>query len=243
VRNLLPGLMEFVRKHALTLPALFLMIALLISYWLFYASSIDPAMSMRSILASQMTDAQKALADAKKRQPESPQSMQLRLANAQATLAASSGSFLTVSGANQVIASLYQNAGASGVTITGLQAQNTISMTPTPTQTAVKPSPTPPPAPTQTGTLQPTLKPPPTAPPPPSPTLTPANPFVSEAVVSVTNVRLQAQGTSRHLVDFVSRLKGQLTKGSVINNVSLTGGDGIATLTMDISLYITTIDH
>jgi LysM repeat protein len=235
--NFILSLKESILRHAFSLLAVVLIIALGVSYWLFYTSSIDPAISSRSILASQMTDAQKALGDLRKKQQDSPETLQVRLATAQSTLAASVNLFLTDSQANQMIDTLYQNASASGVTITELQSQNPISSPPTATPTS-KPSPTPVPSPTQTGTVPSTPKPPSTFQPAPSPTAS----SEGKPIVYVTSVRLQAQGTSRQLVDFVSRLNGQLAKGFVINNIGLTGGDAIASLTMDISLYITSLD-
>jgi hypothetical protein len=237
--NLLGGVTKFVRRHALTLPAVLLILVLGMSYLLFYLTSIEPAIGLRSSLASELTNEQKALGDVTGRQQDNPQVLQNRLAIAESTLTASVSSFLTESDANQVIAVLYQNAGASGVTISDLQSQNPALNSPTATPTTPKPSATPQPAPTTTGTVQATPKPAATV----RPTPTPASVSQITTVVSVMNVRLQAVGTSRQLVDFVSRLKGQLIKGTLIKNVSITGGDGIATLTMDISLYVTTIDR
>ena len=221
MKNLLDSLMKFLRGHALSLPAVVLIIALGVSYLLFYTSSIEPTLSMRGILATQITDEQKALADLKAKPQDSPQILQARLATAQSSLASTVGSFLTDAEANQVIASLYQDAGASGVTITELQAQNAIQSTPVPTST-VKPPPTPAPPPSPTGTIQTTSTPPPS--PTLKPTPTPTTAIPGPPIVSVTNVRVQAQGTSRQLVDFASRLKGQLSKGAVVNNVSLIRG-------------------
>jgi hypothetical protein len=239
VRNLLDTLTKFLRTHALTLPALALIVILGIGYLFFYITSIVPAIGLRSSLASELTKEQKALGDVNGKPQDSPQVLQSRLASAQSTLAASVGSFLTESDANQVIALLYQNADASGVTISDLQSQNPALNPPTATATIPKPSATPQPAPTTTGTVQATPTPAATA----RPTPTPPIAIQAPSVVSVTNVRLQAIGSSRQLVDFVSRLKGQLVKGAVIKNVSITGGDGIATLIMDISLYVTSMDR
>lgn len=243
--SLFGRLTGFLRSHAYSIPAVVLIVALGISYWLFYTSSIEPALGARNVLVTQVIHDQKALQELRGRTPESVHTLQLRLTAANSTLAASVNTFLTDSEANQLIAGLYQDARASGVTIVSLQSQNPILYTPTPTRTAVKPSPTPQPAPTQTGPAQSTPitvkglqgspAPASTQPPAASPTYL----AQGQGIVALTHLRMQAQGSSRQLVDFVSRLKGQFTKGEVINDLSLTGGDGIATLTLDISIYIT----
>lgn len=242
--SLFGRLTGFLRSHAYSIPAVVLIVALGISYWLFYTSSIEPALSARNVFVTQVIHDQKALQELRGKTPESAHTLQLRVTAANSTLAASVSTILTDSEANQVIAGFYQDARASGVTITLLQSQNPVLTTPTPTRTAVKPSPTPQPAPTQTGPAQSTpivAKGSQGSPTPAStlpPTTSPADFAQGQAIVALTHLKMQAQGTSRQLVDFVSRLKGQFAKGEVINDLSLTGGDGIATLTLDISIYI-----
>lgn len=55
----------------------------------------------------------------------------------------------------------------------------------------------------------------------------------------VNVVKLTVNGSSRKLIDFVSRIKEASTaKGFVINNITLSGGDGaMATLIIDMALY------
>jgi LysM repeat protein len=55
----------------------------------------------------------------------------------------------------------------------------------------------------------------------------------------VSVVKLTVNGSSRKLIDFVSRIKEASTaKGFVINNITLSGGDGaMATLVIDMALY------
>ncbi len=57
-------------------------------------------------------------------------------------------------------------------------------------------------------------------------------------VYRVTNLKLQVQGSSHGLVDFVARTKSIPTKGLVINNATFIGGEAAnATMQLDISLY------
>ncbi len=61
-----------------------------------------------------------------------------------------------------------------------------------------------------------------------------------KGLFTVTNARLTVQGSSRQLVDFVARIQESSQKGFVINNVNIgsTGASSMATLQLDISLYI-----
>jgi hypothetical protein len=236
VSNLLGGLTAL-RRRALSLSAVAIIVILGILYLLFYSTSLEPALSLRSSAASELATEQKALEGVKGKPPDNPAVLQKRLESLQSTLTASASYFLTESEANQDLAVLYQAASASGVVITGLQAQKPAPDTPTTTPTLLKPSPTPQASPASTGTVQATLKPAPTE----RPTPTATSP--GRSVVTVTSLRLDAVGTSRQLVDFISRLKGRFTKGVVISRVSITNGESIASLTMNISLYITTIDQ
>ncbi len=56
-------------------------------------------------------------------------------------------------------------------------------------------------------------------------------------VLSITTARLQVQGDSHQLADFVSRIKEAATKGFVINNLSITADKAASRLTMDVTLY------
>ncbi len=57
-------------------------------------------------------------------------------------------------------------------------------------------------------------------------------------IFRVTALKLQVQGPSRNLVDFVSRIKEAALRSVVITNLNLVGGEAQnATLTMELSLY------
>ncbi len=62
-------------------------------------------------------------------------------------------------------------------------------------------------------------------------TQTVSSPFI------VSTIRLQAQGDSYRLVDFVSHVKEVSLKGVVVNNVSLSQDKNTARLAMDMTLY------
>jgi LysM repeat protein len=54
----------------------------------------------------------------------------------------------------------------------------------------------------------------------------------------VTSVRIQVQGTSQALIDFMSRIKESSSRGFVVNSFSLTGGDtNSAALILTVSFY------
>lgn len=243
--SLLNNLKAFVQKNLLAVLAIVLIGGIAIGYALFFSNSIAPALSARSKLNAQLADARKVLGDARQFQEESPDSLRTRVAYAQSTLTASLGVFLTESQARQIVNALYGYANASGVTIIELQTtQPKPTLTPTPTQPKPTQPPPPPPAPTRSGTAPPNptatvaMPPSPTQPvPQPSPTQLNLNPAQRE-VYYLSTVRLQVQGASRKLLDFVSRIKESSARGVVINNVNIAGGEGVATLTMDFSLYI-----
>lgn len=56
-------------------------------------------------------------------------------------------------------------------------------------------------------------------------------------VLSITTARLQVQGDSHQLANFVSRIKESATRGFVINNLSITADKAASRLTMDVTLY------
>ena len=68
----------------------------------------------------------------------------------------------------------------------------------------------------------------------------PAQPQVAPYYIRA--IRLRAQGTTRQLVDFASRLKETNTKGIVVNSFNIVGSEGAPTafLNMDLSLYVLT---
>jgi len=56
-------------------------------------------------------------------------------------------------------------------------------------------------------------------------------------VYDVRTFRLQVEGALPNLMDFISRIKEAAFKSFVITNVNIAGGEGLHTLTMDITLY------
>jgi len=67
-----------------------------------------------------------------------------------------------------------------------------------------------------------------------------AQPLPEEKEKTIYDARtfqLQAEGDVLKLVDFVSRLRGELVKNLTITNVSITGDEGINTLMMNVTLY------
>jgi LysM repeat protein len=60
----------------------------------------------------------------------------------------------------------------------------------------------------------------------------------SKDISRVTSVRIQVQGTSQALIDFMSRIKESSSRGFVVNSFSLTGGDtNSAALILTVSFY------
>ncbi|MCL4395927.1 MAG: hypothetical protein M1482_14185 [Chloroflexi bacterium] len=186
--NRLTAIAELVSGNLYAALAVALIVVTVSGYLFFFTSTIGPNLNQRSALIAQVADARKALVDAGKL--SSPAALQVTLANARATLAASKSMFLSDTEASQTIDVLYQEASASGVMITDLQTQ---------------PVPTP----------------------------------NSKSIFNVTAIRLQAQGDSKQLIDFVSRMKQASSKGFVINNLTVSQDKTTAKLTMDITLYTT----
>ena len=62
-----------------------------------------------------------------------------------------------------------------------------------------------------------------------------------KSAVITSTIRLQAQGDSRQLVDFVSNLKVASFKSVVINNVGITQDKGITKLSLDLTLYVSPV--
>ncbi len=58
-----------------------------------------------------------------------------------------------------------------------------------------------------------------------------------KTIYDARTFRLQAEGDVSKLVDFLSRIKGDLERNLVITNVSLSQSEGTNALTMDITLY------
>jgi LysM repeat protein len=65
----------------------------------------------------------------------------------------------------------------------------------------------------------------------------PATNANDKSLIGITTARLQVQGDSHQLIEFVSRIKEASSKGFVINNLSITQDKTAAKLAMDITLY------
>ncbi len=240
----LKSIQEFIQTNLYTLLALLFVVILTAAYIFFYVSAIDPGLTNRSRIETQLDDARRQLINSRSRQEDPPEVWQTRVADARATLTNSTNAFLTGDQSTQAVDLLYQYARASGVTIIDLQVPPTPTPLPTLTWTPTR-LPTPLPSPTsqtRTAATQPTqAQPTPTPPPPPTATRMQAIPGQSQgAFFYVRPLRLRARGTSRQLVDFASRLKEANTTGVVVNSFNILGGEGTpqATLTMDVSLYV-----
>jgi LysM repeat protein len=235
---------EFVQTNLYTILAVLLVVVLTAAYIFFYVSTLDPGLTNRTRLETQLDESRRTLLNARSVQADPVESWQTRVADARATLATSQNAFLVSEQSTQTIDVLYQYARASGVTITELQVPPTPTPLPTPTWTPTRlPTPLPtatsltrsattPQSPAQPASTQPV--PPTTAPPQANPVQSQAAPYYIRAI------RLRAQGTARQLVDFTSRLKETNTKGIVVNSFNIVGNDETpnAFLNMDLSLYV-----
>ena len=243
----LNSLKEFIQANLYTVLAITAIVAIAIGYLAFFASTLKPGLDAQSRLILQLQDARQKLISTQGVQEESPASLQARVASARATLTAFNNALLTEPQANQAIDALYQSARASGVTIVDLLSQPAPALptvTPTlPQPTPILPSPTlilptpgsPQPSPIQTQPVaSPTQQ---------NRTPTPAQPNSSPPPVDpyyVTRVQLKAQGTTKQLLDFVSRIKETGEKSVVINDINIKGNETTtaANLALDISLYV-----
>ena len=235
---------EFVQTNLYTLLAVILVVVLTAAYIIFYVSALDPGLTNRTRLETQLDDARRKLLDARSVEGEPVESWQTRVADARATLAISTNAFLTSEQSTQAIDVLYQYARASGVTIVELQVPPTPTPLPTPTWTPTR---LPTPLPTATSLTKSATTPQSPAQPAstePAPLTAPplrANPAQPQAApYYIRAIRLRAQGTTRQLVDFASRLKEANMKGIVVNSFNIVGSDTApsAFLNMDISFYV-----
>ena len=235
---------EFVQTNLYTILAVILVVVLTAAYIVFYVSALDPGLTSRTRLETQLDEARRTLLNARSVQVEPVESWQTRVADARATLATSENAFLTSEQSTQAIDVLYQYARASGVTIVDLQVPPTPTPLPTATWTPTR-LPTPLPTPTsltRSAATQPIPAQPASTQPAPS-TGVPLQAITAQPPVApyyTRAIRLRAQGTTRQLVDFASRLKEANTKGFVVNSFNIVGSEGIPTafLNMDISLYV-----
>lgn len=226
------------RRNLASLLALLLIMGSILGYGFFYLSTISPGLQARTRLASEVVQSRKTLVSVRGVLAESPEQVQDLLENAQATWTADMDDFLTDSQVTQVINALYDYASASSVTITQLQTQDPFARSNQATSTPkAKPSPTRPATPKPTVTALSTLTQTVsavTAPPTGTPTVaTPTLP----SLYHITELRLEAAGSSRQLIDFVSRIKETAAKSFVISSLTLSGDGEHATLTLHISLY------
>lgn len=188
IKEFFRAVKEFFRGNLYSALPIVLIAFIGTGYVLFYSSVMGPALQSRDKLISQIADARKSLVAVKSISEQDPADLQAQLANAQATLTASSNVFLSPSQAGQFTDVLYEYAHASHVSITDLQTQ-------------------------------------------------PASNPTDKSILRITTIRLQVQGDSHQLVDFVSWIKETSLKGFVINNLSITTDKAAAKLVMDITLY------
>jgi LysM repeat protein len=177
-----------VRTLAVPLGAAAICIVFL-GYVIFFTASIRPSMEARDTLNAQLDTARQTLDAASKLPAANPDDLKTRVADAQATLSAATGFFLTEAQAAQLVSALYNYANAAHVSISDLQSL------PVPTPT-------------------------------------------SKDISRVTSVRIQAQGASQGLIDFMSRIKESSSRGFIVNSFNLTGGDtNSAVLILTVSFY------
>jgi LysM repeat protein len=190
--NRLNGIKDFIQSNFLSAVPIVLIAFIITGMFLFYSSTIDPAVRNRDQLIAQLADARKSVVNARGLSAQNPAELQSRLSSTQATLVASTNVFLSPAETSQITDALYQYADASRVTITDLSIQ-------------------------------------------------PSGAPSDKTSVSVSNMRLQAQGDSHQLVEFVSQIKEASSKGFIINNFSITQDKTGPKLTMDIALYTSQI--
>jgi LysM repeat protein len=123
LKDRLGALGEFIQSHLYFLLAAAVIVVIALGYFSFYTSSIAPGLQSRDKLTSQLNDARKALAEARKIAPDDAPALQTRIADAQATLTTSLQVFVTDAQVSQILDALYQYASASNVVITDLQTQ------------------------------------------------------------------------------------------------------------------------
>ena len=121
--NRLNGIKEFFQSHFLSAVPIVLIAFVATGIFLFYSSTIDPALRNRDQLIAQMAEARKSIVNARGASLTSPADLQARLASMQATVTASSNVLLSPTQANQITDALYEYADASHVTITDLGTQ------------------------------------------------------------------------------------------------------------------------
>ncbi|MBI4785565.1 MAG: hypothetical protein HY782_00745 [Chloroflexi bacterium] len=217
--SIVSRLAEFISANLFAILAVVVIVAAAIGYALFFSNSIGPALQARSNLNTQLEDARRTLAAARQTKEEPIETLRARLANAQATRSAAQGAFFTEPQTAQLVETLYQNANASGVTIIKVEWPITSTR---PTLIPITPTRLPPP------TLGPTRT-----------TVVPTTPTpVVADVHRVMPLRVQVEGASRQLLDFVARTKETASKGLVVTKLDIAGGEArVATLTMEMALY------
>lgn len=121
--NRLNGIKEFIQSNFLSAMPIVLIAFVITGMFLFYTSTIDPAVRNRDQLIAQLADARKSIVNARGLSAQSPAELQTRLASTQATLIASANVFLSPAEASHITDALYEYADASRVTITELTTQ------------------------------------------------------------------------------------------------------------------------
>lgn len=238
---------DLVQKNLFAILGFLIIVASIFGIVQFSSSTILPALDAQSKLAAQVNDARNALVDARKNQNEPVANVQARLSSAQTKLDSSLGYFLTDAQVNAFVNSLYQSAGESNVKITQVETLiNNLQLTLTPTRVAPTPTravPTLIPTQASSGATTPTQS---ARPITPTTQLSPTKNVTALAPTSSASkddlsariVRLQAQGESRQLLDFVSRIKELSAKAIFVNSIAIAGDEKQATLNLELAIYV-----
>ena len=125
--NRLNAIKEFFQSNFLSAVPILLIAFVATGMFLFYSSTIDPAVRNRDQLITQVAEGRKAIVNARGLSAQSPADLQVRLASTQATLTASTSVLLSPAQANQITDALYEYADANQVTITDLGTQPSTS--------------------------------------------------------------------------------------------------------------------
>lgn len=202
---------------------------------------ISPALEARSQLAPMVEQERAMLISARRMREESPDALEQRIASNQATVSAAGALFADEAQVTSILNAVYQNANLSGVALTELSLPDatptpTVVLsvkTVTPTPRTVKPTATPKVSGTP-GTNNPTAKPTPTV-----PAAVPSIPTSSvPTLYNTKTIRLRAQGTTQRLINFMARLQESNAPGVTITDLALTEDDELASLRLDLVLYI-----
>jgi len=187
---------------------------------------IAPGLDARATLAVSLQEERQHLLDARRLSEESPESLQTRIEASKATVTASQSLFLDDAQVIQIVNALYQNAKMSGIALSDLTVQdgsNPVALS------GLKTTATP----TNVRGIKPTAK--PNARITPTATVTIA---ATPSLYQLSVIHMQAQGSSQRLINFMARMTQVETRGVVVNTLLMQGTGELATLTIDVSLYV-----